>query len=161
MEPPVQRRFLPDPLSLASADEIQSSTGGVRPDTMFVAKGFGILNGEAIQNAMQALSQLREGRRLVSIISRVTGPKERIDQHIVVKKSFLWKQGGDRVLNLRIFRAFSLPGTMCGDGTCHRQPGRQARRGGENSQRTSIFVDLAKISHHLLSFQQYGTREKC
>lgn len=80
-------------LALGLADEIQSSSGGVQLDTMFVDEGFGSLDDEALQKAMQALGQLGEGRRLVGIISHVAGLKERIDRQIVVKKD---RSGGSR-----------------------------------------------------------------
>lgn len=80
-------------LALGLADEIQSSSGGVQLDTMFVDEGFGSLDDETLQKAMQALSQLGEGRRLVGIISHVAGLKERIDRQIVVKKD---RSGGSR-----------------------------------------------------------------
>lgn len=81
-------------LALGLADEIQSSAGGVQLDTMFVDEGFGSLDDEALQKAMQALRQLGEGRRLVGIISHVAGLKERIDRQIIVKKD---RSGGSRV----------------------------------------------------------------
>ena len=80
-------------LALGLADEIQSCAGGVQLDTMFVDEGFGSLDDEALQKAMQVLSQLGEGRRLVGIISHVAGLKERIDRQIVVKKD---RSGGSR-----------------------------------------------------------------
>jgi len=80
-------------LALGLADEIQSSAGGVQLDTMFVDEGFGSLDDEALQKAMQALNQLGEGRRLVGIISHVAGLKERIDRQIVVTKD---RSGGSR-----------------------------------------------------------------
>ncbi len=80
-------------MALGLADEIQSSAGGVQLDTMFVGEGFGSLDDEALQKAMQALNQLGEGRRLVGIISHVAGLKERIDRQIVVTKD---RSGGSR-----------------------------------------------------------------
>ncbi len=80
-------------LALGLADEIQSSAGGVQLDTMFVDEGFGSLDDDALQKAIQALSQLGKGRRLVGIISHVAGLKERIDRQIVVKKD---RSGGSR-----------------------------------------------------------------
>ena len=80
-------------LALGLADEIQSSAGGVQLDTMFVDEGVGSLDDEALQTAMQALSQLGEGHRLVGIISHVAGLKERIDRQIIVKKD---RSGGSR-----------------------------------------------------------------
>lgn len=80
-------------LALGLADEIQSSAGGMQLDTMFVDEGFGSLDDEALQKAMQALSQLGEGRRLVGIISHVAGLKEQIDRQIVVRKS---RSGGSK-----------------------------------------------------------------
>jgi exonuclease SbcC len=81
-------------LALGLADEIQSSAGGVQLDTMFVDEGFGSLDDESLQKAMQALGQLGEGRRLVGIISHVAGLKERIERQIIVRKN---RSGGSRV----------------------------------------------------------------
>ncbi len=81
-------------LALGLSDEIQSSAGGIRLDTMFVDEGFGTLDEEALQQAMQALVSLTEGNRLVGIISHVSELKERIDRQIVVTKD---KTGGSRV----------------------------------------------------------------
>ncbi len=74
-------------LALGLSDEIQSSAGGVRLDTMFVDEGFGSLDEESLDQAMNALASLAEGNRLVGIISHVSNLKERIDKQIVVKKT--------------------------------------------------------------------------
>lgn len=80
-------------LALGLSDEIQSSAGGIRLDTMFVDEGFGSLDDESLQQAIQVLAGLSEGNRLVGIISHVGELKERIEKQIVVKKD---RTGGSR-----------------------------------------------------------------
>ena len=80
-------------LALGLSDVIQSSAGGVRLDTMFVDEGFGSLDEEALNQAMNALVSLTEGNRLVGIISHVGELKSRIDRQIVVTKD---RSGGSR-----------------------------------------------------------------
>ena len=80
-------------LALGLADEIQSSAGGIRLDTMFVDEGFGSLDEESLQQALHALSDLAEGSRLVGIISHVSDLKEKIDRQIIVRKE---RAGGSR-----------------------------------------------------------------
>lgn len=82
-------------LALGLSDEIQSSAGGIRLDTMFVDEGFGSLDEESLQQAMRALYGLTEGNRLVGIISHVSELKEKIDKQIVVTKE---KTGGSRAV---------------------------------------------------------------
>ena len=82
-------------LALGLSDEIQASAGGVRLDTMFVDEGFGSLDEESLDKAMNALAGLAEGNRLVGIISHVTELKNRIDRQIVVTKE---KEGGSRAV---------------------------------------------------------------
>lgn len=76
-------------LALGLSDEIQASAGGIRLDTMFVDEGFGSLDDESLNQAMNALKGLTEGNRLVGIISHVSELKERIDKQIVVQKDKL------------------------------------------------------------------------
>lgn len=73
-------------LALGLSDEIQSTAGGVEICTMFVDEGFGSLDEESLDQAIQALSGLACGNRLVGIISHVGELKQRIDKQIVVKK---------------------------------------------------------------------------
>lgn len=82
-------------LALGLADEVQSSAGGIRLDTMFVDEGFGSLDEESLNQAMKALAGLADGSRLVGIISHVSELKERIDRQIVVTKE---KSGGSQVM---------------------------------------------------------------
>ena len=76
-------------LALGLSDEIQSSAGGIRLDTMFVDEGFGSLDEESLQQAIRALTGLTEGNRLVAIISHVADLKDRIENQIIVKKDRL------------------------------------------------------------------------
>lgn len=80
-------------LALGLSDEIQSSAGGIRLDTMFVDEGFGSLDEESLEQAMKALSNLTDGNRLVGIISHVGELKTRIEKQILVTKE---KSGGSR-----------------------------------------------------------------
>lgn len=81
-------------LALGLADEIQASAGGIRLDTMFVDEGFGSLDQESLDQAIKALHQLSEGKRLVGIISHVTELKNRLDRQIVVQKN---REGGSTI----------------------------------------------------------------
>ena len=73
-------------LALGLSDEIQSSAGGIKLDTMFVDEGFGSLDDESLAQAIKALSSLADGNRLVGIISHVSELKDKIDKQIIVKK---------------------------------------------------------------------------
>lgn len=81
-------------LSLGLSEEIQSSAGGIKLETMFVDEGFGSLDNVSLSQAIRALDDLSEGNRLVGIISHVGELKEKIDRQIVIKKD---KTGGSSV----------------------------------------------------------------
>lgn len=74
-------------LALGLSDEIQSSAGGVRLDTMFVDEGFGSLDDDSLRLAISTLQELTDGNRLVGIISHVGELKTKIDKQIVVTKA--------------------------------------------------------------------------
>ena len=80
-------------LALGLSDEIQSSSGGIQLDTMFVDEGFGSLDEDTLQQAIKVLTGLADGQRLVGIISHVRELKERIEKQIVVTKE---KSGGSK-----------------------------------------------------------------
>ena len=81
-------------LALGLSDEVQSTAGGIRLETMFVDEGFGSLDEESLNQALRALTGLAEGNRLVGIISHVAELKEKIERQIVVTKD---RAGGSRV----------------------------------------------------------------
>lgn len=80
-------------LALGMSDEIQSTAGGVRLDSMFIDEGFGSLDEEALSHAIETLSMLGDGGRLVGVISHVGELKTRIDRQIVVTAQ---RSGGSR-----------------------------------------------------------------
>ena len=73
-------------LALGLSDEIQSNSGGIELDTMFVDEGFGSLDEDSLDQAIRALKDLSQGSRLVGIVSHVSELKERIDKKIIVTK---------------------------------------------------------------------------
>lgn len=81
-------------LALGLSDEIQSQSGGIRLDTMFVDEGFGSLDDRALAQAMKALQSLASAKVLVGIISHVAELKDRIEKQVLVKKD---KINGSRV----------------------------------------------------------------
>ena len=73
-------------LALGLSDVVQSGSGGVRIETMFIDEGFGSLDDESRRQAIATLSKLAGGGRLVGIISHVSELKEQIDRRIVVSR---------------------------------------------------------------------------
>ncbi|MDE0319346.1 MAG: AAA family ATPase [Acidimicrobiaceae bacterium] len=72
-------------LALGVADVVTARTGGVRLEVLFVDEGFGSLDSEALQLAMDELDRLREGGRAVGLISHVAELRERIRTGIEVR----------------------------------------------------------------------------
>ena len=73
-------------LALGLSDEIQSMAGGIQLDAMFVDEGFGSLDEDALDQAVKALGNLADGKKLVGIISHVAELKDRIEKKIVITK---------------------------------------------------------------------------
>ncbi len=73
-------------LALGLSDIVQSQSGSIRLETMFIDEGFGTLDEETLKQAMLLLNKLTEDNRLIGIISHVNELKERIDQKIIIEK---------------------------------------------------------------------------
>ena len=71
-------------LALGLSEVVQSYSGGIRMDTMFIDEGFGSLDSDALELAFQTLYDLQASGRLVGIISHVPELKERIDVRLEV-----------------------------------------------------------------------------
>ena len=73
-------------LALGLADSIQTRSGGIRLDSMFIDEGFGSLDEASLENAISILDEIR-GNRMVGIISHVSELKNRIPQKIEIEKT--------------------------------------------------------------------------
>ncbi len=74
-------------LALGLSDEIQSVSGGIRLESMFIDEGFGTLDEGALEQALNVLSGLSLGDCSVGIISHVGALKSRIERKLIVKKT--------------------------------------------------------------------------
>lgn len=74
-------------LALGLAEVIQSQAGGVAIEALFIDEGFGSLDEEALEMAMEALESIENAGRMIGIISHVRELKERIPQQIIVETS--------------------------------------------------------------------------
>ncbi|MGE8203953.1 AAA family ATPase [Heyndrickxia sp. NPDC080065] len=79
-------------LALGLAEVVQQYAGGVSLETMFIDEGFGTLDPESLDQAIEALIDIQNSGRLVGIISHVPELKERIDVRLEVFAS----QNGSR-----------------------------------------------------------------
>ncbi|WP_163102212.1 AAA family ATPase [Peribacillus alkalitolerans] len=71
-------------LALGLAAVVQQYSGGVSLETMFIDEGFGTLDPESLEQAIEALMDIQSSGRLVGIISHVPELKERIDARLEV-----------------------------------------------------------------------------
>ncbi|ALE06524.1 hypothetical protein AL755_15435 [Arthrobacter sp. ERGS1:01] len=73
-------------LALGLADVVQQESGGLDIETLFVDEGFGSLDDESLDQVMDALEGLRDGGRVVGLVSHVADMKTRIPMHLHVTK---------------------------------------------------------------------------
>ena len=74
-------------LALGLSDVVQANAGGISLDTMFIDEGFGTLDPESLENAINTLLELQRSGRLVGIISHVQELKERIEAQLEISVS--------------------------------------------------------------------------
>lgn len=79
-------------LALGLSDEVRSTSGGVKLESMFIDEGFGTLDSNTLHSAMNALEGLSDNCRLIGIISHVDEMKNAVDRKIAVRKDV--KNGG-------------------------------------------------------------------
>ena len=73
-------------LALGLADVVSAEAGGTRIEALFVDEGFGSLDEETLEEVMTVLDGLREGGRLVGIVSHVAELRQRIPAQVRVHK---------------------------------------------------------------------------
>jgi exonuclease SbcC len=73
-------------LALGLADSIQTRSGGVRLDAVFIDEGFGSLDEGSLDRALVILDELRD-HRMVGLISHVGEMRSRIPSRVEVIKS--------------------------------------------------------------------------
>ena len=71
-------------LALGLSDAVQTNTGGIQIDALFVDEGFGSLDQDSLKNALKMLDELGGSSKLIGIISHVEALKTQIDRKIVV-----------------------------------------------------------------------------
>lgn len=74
-------------LALGMSDVIQAYKGGVSIETMFIDEGFGSLDEESLNKAVDALIDLQKSGRTIGVISHVQELKTTIPALLEVKKS--------------------------------------------------------------------------
>lgn len=73
-------------LALGLSDVVQSYSGGIRLDTLFIDEGFGSLDNEALEQAIRVLTDLQASGRMVGVISHVSELKEEMPLRIDIIK---------------------------------------------------------------------------
>lgn len=74
-------------LALGLADVVTQEAGGADLDTLFVDEGFGALDADTLDDVMDTLDSLRDGGRVVGVVSHVAEMRDRIPTQLLVSKS--------------------------------------------------------------------------
>ncbi|GAB2458115.1 hypothetical protein GCM10027062_42620 [Nocardioides hungaricus] len=73
-------------LALGLADVVTQEAGGADLDTLFVDEGFGSLDADTLDDVMDTLDALRDGGRVVGVVSHVAEMRDRIPTQLLVRK---------------------------------------------------------------------------
>ena len=65
---------------------VQDYAGGIELNTLFIDEGFGSLDSQSLDQAMNCLMELHQDNKLIGITSHVSELKDRIDRQIIVDR---------------------------------------------------------------------------
>ena len=73
-------------LALGLSRMVQDYAGGIELNTLFIDEGFGSLDRQSLDQAMNCLMELHHENKLIGIISHVSDLKDRIERQLVVER---------------------------------------------------------------------------
>jgi exonuclease SbcC len=73
-------------LALGLADTVAHEAGGTDIDTLFIDEGFGSLDADTLEDVLDTLDSLRDGGRVVGLVSHVPELRSRISTQLEVSK---------------------------------------------------------------------------
>lgn len=73
-------------LALGLADVVTQEAGGSNIDTLFIDEGFGTLDPETLDDVMNTLDGLRDGGRVVGVVSHVPEMRIRVPSQLQIRK---------------------------------------------------------------------------
>ena len=74
-------------LALGLADTVSHEAGGTQLDTLFIDEGFGALDATTLDGVMDTLDSLRDGGRVVGLVSHVAELRNRVPAQLEVRKA--------------------------------------------------------------------------
>ena len=74
-------------LALGLADTVSHEAGGTQLDTLFIDEGFGALDATTLDGVMDTLDSLRDGGRVVGLVSHVAELRNRVTSQLEVRKA--------------------------------------------------------------------------